>query len=61
MYIAMNMRQTPKYWKMEQFVVRNGFKAGIKTLSDFKGAKLMTAPGPANFNTAKARCSPRTA
>jgi NitT/TauT family transport system substrate-binding protein len=50
MYIALNS-QTP-VWKMEQFVVRNGFKAD--KISDLKGAKLMTAPGPANFNTAKA-------
>ena len=39
-------------YKMEQFVVRKGFAA--TTLADLKGAKLMTAPGPANFNTAKA-------
>src|SRR3954453_22161270 len=50
MYIALNS-QTP-VWKMEQFVVRNGFKA--EKISDLKGAKLMTAPGPANLNTAKA-------
>jgi NitT/TauT family transport system substrate-binding protein len=50
MYISLNS-QTP-VWKMEQFVVRNGFKAD--KISDLKGAKLMTAPGPANFNTAKA-------
>jgi len=50
MYIALNS-QTP-VWKMEQFVVRNGFKAD--KISDLKGAKLMTAPGPANLNTAKA-------
>ena len=50
MYIALNS-QNPTY-KMEQFVVRNGFKAD--KISDLKGAKLMSAPGPANFNTAKA-------
>src|SRR3954471_3702216 len=50
MYISLNS-QTP-VWKMEQFVVRNGFKAD--KISDLKGAKLMTAPGPANLNTAKA-------
>jgi NitT/TauT family transport system substrate-binding protein len=50
MYIALNS-QTP-VWKMEQFVVRNGFKAD--KISDLKGAKLMSAPGPANLNTAKA-------
>jgi len=37
---------------MEQFVVRNGFKA--ETIADLKGAKLLSAPGPANLNTAKA-------
>ena len=50
MYIALNS-QTP-VWKMEQFVVRNGFKAD--KISDLKGAKLLSAPGPANINTAKA-------
>src|SRR6195952_3370297 len=50
MYIALNS-QTP-VWKMEQFVVRNGFKAD--TIADLKGAKLLSAPGPANLNTAKA-------
>src|SRR4051812_3098181 len=50
MYIALNSQT--KVWKMEQFVVRNGFKA--ETIADLKGAKLMTAPGPANLNTAKA-------
>src|SRR3984893_665978 len=50
MYIALNS-QTP-VWKMEQFVVRNGFKAD--KISDLKGAKLMSAPGPANLNTTKA-------
>jgi NitT/TauT family transport system substrate-binding protein len=50
MYISLNSQT--KVWKMEQFVVRNGFKA--ETIADLKGAKLMTAPGPANLNTAKA-------
>jgi NitT/TauT family transport system substrate-binding protein len=50
MYIAVNSQT--KVWKMEQFVVRNGFKA--ETIADLKGAKLMSAPGPANLNTAKA-------
>lgn len=49
-YISANSQT--KTWQMEQFVVRTGFKA--ETLQDLKGAKLMTAPGPANFNTAKA-------
>ncbi len=49
--VAMYISQT-KVWKMEQFVVRSGFKA--ETIADLKGAKLMSAPGPANLNTAKA-------
>lgn len=49
MYIAMHA-QNAKY-RMEQFVVRNGLE--IKSLADFKGKKLMSAPGPANLNTAK--------
>src|SRR6266700_1022323 len=50
MYISLNSQT--KVWKMEQFVVRNGFPAN--SIADLKGAKLMSAPGPANFNTAKA-------
>src|SRR5471032_2086653 len=50
MYIALNSQT--KVWKMEQFVVRNGFKA--ETIADLKGARLLSAPGPANLNTAKA-------
>jgi NitT/TauT family transport system substrate-binding protein len=42
MYISLNSQT--KVWKMEQFVVRNGFKA--ETIADLKGAKLMSAPGP---------------
>jgi NitT/TauT family transport system substrate-binding protein len=49
-YIAVNSQT--KTWKMEQFVVRNGFPAN--SIADLKGAKLMSAPGPANLNTAKA-------
>jgi NitT/TauT family transport system substrate-binding protein len=41
-----------KVYQMEQFVVRKGFAA--TTLAGLKGAKLMSAPGPANLNTAKA-------
>ena len=37
---------------MEQYVVRNGFPAN--SIAELKGAKLMSAPGPANLNTAKA-------
>jgi len=51
MYIAMHS-QTSVY-KMEQFVVRTGLADKVKSLKDFKGLKLMTAPGPANLNTAK--------
>ncbi|HEX4407446.1 MAG TPA: ABC transporter substrate-binding protein [Xanthobacteraceae bacterium] len=50
-YIAMHS-QTATY-KMEQFVVREGLADKVKTLADFKGLKLMSAPGPANLNTAK--------
>ena len=39
--------------RMEQFVVRSGLAEKVKTLADFKGLKLMSAPGPANLNTAK--------
>jgi NitT/TauT family transport system substrate-binding protein len=51
MYIAMHS-QTPVY-KMEQFVVREGLLDKVKSLKDLKGLKLMSAPGPANLNTAK--------
>ncbi|WP_439409725.1 ABC transporter substrate-binding protein [Bradyrhizobium sp. DASA03076] len=50
MYIALNSQT--RTWKMEQFVVRNSFPAN--SIADLKGAKLMSAPGPANLNTAKA-------
>jgi NitT/TauT family transport system substrate-binding protein len=49
-YIALNSQT--KLFKMEQFVVRTGFKA--ETIADLKGARLLSAPGPANLNTAKA-------
>ena len=51
MYIAMHS-QTPVY-KMEQFVVRTALLDKVKSLKDLKGLKLMSAPGPANLNTAK--------
>jgi len=51
MYIAMHS-QTPIY-RMEQFVVREGLADKVKSLKDFKGLKLMSAPGPANVATAK--------
>lgn len=50
MYIAMHSQNNE--YRMEQFIARTGVE--IKTLADFKGKKLMTSPGPANFNTAKA-------
>jgi len=50
-YIAMHSQNTT--YVMEQFVVRSGLADKVKTLADFKGLKLMSAPGPANFNTAK--------
>ena len=37
---------------MEQFVVRKGYNA--TSLKDLKGAKIMSAPGPANVTMAKA-------
>ena len=51
MYIAMHSQNTT--YKMEQFVVRKGLADKVKTLKDLKGLKLMSAPGPANLNTAK--------
>ena len=51
MYIAMHSQNST--YKMEQFVVREGLADKVKTLADFKGLKLMSAPGPANLNTAK--------
>jgi NitT/TauT family transport system substrate-binding protein len=50
MYVGVHSQT--KTWQMEQFVVRKGYEA--KTLKDLKGARLMSAPGPANLNTAKA-------
>lgn len=49
MYVAMHSQNAT--YKMEQFVVRNGLD--VKSLKDLKGLKLMSAPGPANLNTAK--------
>lgn len=51
MYVAMHSQN--EQYKMEQFVVREGLVDKVKTLKDFKGLKLMSAPGPANLNTAK--------
>jgi NitT/TauT family transport system substrate-binding protein len=50
MYISINSQN--QTYQMEQFVVRKGFEA--KTLKDLKGAKIMSAPGPANVTMAKA-------
>jgi len=51
MYIAMHSQNTT--YKMEQFVVREALADKVKSLRDFKGLRLMSAPGPANVNTAK--------
>jgi NitT/TauT family transport system substrate-binding protein len=51
MYVAMHS-QTSTY-VMEQFVVREGLADKVKSLKDLKGLKIMSAPGPANVNTAK--------
>ncbi len=50
MYISLNSQN--KKYQMEQFVVRKGFEA--KSLKDLKGAKIMSAPGPANVTMARA-------
>jgi NitT/TauT family transport system substrate-binding protein len=50
MYISLNAQN--RTYQMEQFVVRRGFKA--TSLKDLKGAKIMSAPGPANVTMAKA-------
>jgi NitT/TauT family transport system substrate-binding protein len=50
MYIAINSQN--KTYQMEQFVVRKGYNA--TALKDLKGAKIMSAPGPANVTMAKA-------
>jgi NitT/TauT family transport system substrate-binding protein len=49
-YISINSQN--KQFKMETFVVRKGFDA--TKISDLKGAKIMSAPGPANIMMAKA-------
>src|SRR5882672_6442605 len=48
-YISVNSQT--KVWKMEQFVVRNGFKA--ETIADPKGPKLKSPPGPTKLNSKK--------
>src|SRR5437016_6336161 len=51
MYISVNSQN--KTYQMEQFVVRKGFPA--TSLKDLKGARIMSAPGPANVTMAKRR------
>ena len=51
MYVAMNGQNASH--RMEQFVVRSGLADKVTSLKDFKGLRLMSAPGPANLNTAK--------
>jgi NitT/TauT family transport system substrate-binding protein len=50
MYLSIN-GQNDQY-KMEQFIVKKGSTA--KTIKDLKGAKILSAPGPANVSAAKA-------
>jgi NitT/TauT family transport system substrate-binding protein len=50
MYIGVHSQN--KVNQMEQFVVRKGYAA--TSLKDLKGAKIMSAPGPANLTAAKA-------
>jgi len=50
MYISLNSQN--KTYQMEQFVVRKDHPA--TSLKDLKGAKIMSAPGPANVTMAKA-------
>lgn len=50
MYISVNSQN--KTYPMEQFVVRTGYPA--TSLKDLKGAKIMSAPGPANVTMAEA-------
>ncbi len=49
-YVSINSQN--KKYKMETIVVRNGFDAS--RISDLKGAKIMSAPGPANMVMARA-------
>jgi NitT/TauT family transport system substrate-binding protein len=50
MYISINSQN--RTYQMDQFVARKGFNA--TSLKDLKGAKIMSAPGPANVTMAKA-------
>ena len=49
-YVSINSQN--KRYKMETFVVRKGYNA--KKISDLKGARIMSAPGPANMVMARA-------
>ena len=49
-YFAINAQNQD--YVMEQFVVRTGHPA--KTIKDLKGAKILSAPGPANLTAARA-------
>ncbi|CUI47292.1 ABC transporter substrate-binding protein [Cognatishimia activa] len=49
-YIAVNGQNAE--WQMEQFVV--GADHPAKSIADLKGAKILSAPGPANLAMAKA-------
>src|SRR3989475_7198360 len=50
MYIGVHKQS--KNYQIEQFVARTGYAAA--TLKDLKGARIMSAPGPANLVAAKA-------
>jgi NitT/TauT family transport system substrate-binding protein len=50
MYIGVHSQN--KTYQMEQFVVRRGYSAD--SLKDLRGARIMSAPGPANVVAAKA-------
>jgi NitT/TauT family transport system substrate-binding protein len=50
MYIGVHSQS--KIYQMEQFMVRKGYAA--ESLKDLKGARIMSAPGPANLVAAKA-------
>jgi NitT/TauT family transport system substrate-binding protein len=50
MYIGVHSQN--KTYQMEQFVARKGYPA--ESLKDLKGARIMSAPGPANLVAARA-------
>src|SRR6266478_3352598 len=51
MYIGVHSQS--KIYQMEQFVARTGYAAA--TLKDLKGARIMSAPGPANLVAAEGK------